>query len=326
MKKFLRRERERGTRIFFATDLHGSEQCFRKFLSAVRIYNVDHLVMGGDMTGKFLVPIVRESSGSYRSRYGERDYVDLDETGRRELEKTIRLFGHYPVVGTAEELDRLHDEAEREQRFREVVAASVTSWVELAEERLGGSEHRVFVAPGNDDFWEVDRALQGSEVVVFAEGQCLQLGPNHEMITTGCSNPTPWETERELTEEELASHIDEMMKQVSDPGNLVAVLHPPPYDSRIDEAPGIDNEFRLQKEFGGGVTMAPVGSHAVREFIETTQPLLGLHGHVHEGRGAAQIGRTVCINPGSEYTEGILLGAIVELGSERVISHQLVAG
>ena len=111
------------------------------------------------------------------------------------------------------------------------------------------------------------------------------------------------------------------MRSVTNPGNVVAVLHAPPYGSGIDAAPALAKNFKLKK----GETM-PVGSTAVRDFIERSQPLLGLHGHVHEGRGTATIGRTLCINPGSEYTEGILNGTIVELDDGRVVSHQLVAG
>jgi Icc-related predicted phosphoesterase len=73
--------------------------------------------------------------------------------------------------------------------------------------------------------------------------------------------------------------------------------------------------------------MAPVGSTAVREAIERQRPLLGLHGHVHESAGVEKIGRTVCINPGSDYGDGILRGAIVELDRDRGVRNwQLTQG
>jgi uncharacterized protein len=316
---------EPTVKLFFATDIHGSDFCFRKFLGAVKFYGVDHLVLGGDITGKFLVPIIRDASGRYRCRYGDRDYNDLGDDDLKELKRTIRRFGAYPVIGTEDELAPLGDEAQREIVFQKLLYESLTEWVELAEDRLGGTGHRVFVAPGNDDFLELDAALQGSEVVTFAENQCLPLDEFHEMITTGYSNPTPWDTPREMSEEDLGARIDAMLHNVSDPENLIAVLHPPPYDTRLDGAPKINSEFELQKEFGEIGTM-PVGSRAVRRFIEEAQPLLTLHGHVHEGRGVDQIGRTICINPGSEYTEGILNGALLKLAPGRVISHQLVSG
>jgi uncharacterized protein len=313
-------------RLFFATDIHGSEFCFRKFLGAAKHYDVDHLVLGGDITGKFLVPITRTESGEYRCRYGDRDYSELGETGLQELKSAIRRFGAYPVVGTAEELAELADEERREEIFAELLYESLSDWVQLAEDRLDGTGRRLFVAPGNDDFLELDAALQGSQIVTFAENRCLKMDDSHEMITTGYSNPTPWETPRELSEDALGARIDGMLREVHDYENLIAVLHPPPYDSGIDGAPKINSDLEIQKEEFGQVGTMAVGSHAVREFIEQRQPLVSLHGHVHEGRGVVNIGRTVCINPGSEYTEGILNGAIVELAPGRVVSRQLVSG
>ena len=103
------------------------------------------------------------------------------------------------------------------------------------------------------------------------------------------------------------------------------MLHPPPVGTDLDQAPAIDDEFRVKFE-AEGVLMIGVGSIAVREFIEARQPLIGLHGHVHESQGREQIGRTLCLNPGSEYTDGTLCGAIVTLGDGRVVSHQFVVG
>jgi Icc-related predicted phosphoesterase len=61
-----------------------------------------------------------------------------------------------------------------------------------------------------------------------------------------------------------------------------------------------------------------VGSKAVRTAIEKHYPLLGLHGHVHESRGKTALGRTLCFNPGSFYTEGILTGAVIDLDKKGV--------
>jgi uncharacterized protein len=70
----------------------------------------------------------------------------------------------------------------------------------------------------------------------------------------------------------------------------------------------------------------PVGSTAVRQIIEEVQPLLALHGHIHESRGATRIGRTVAINSGSEYNTGRIHGAVVRFDDEHVIGHQFVIG
>ncbi len=313
----------RGSRLFFVTDIHGSDRCFRKFLNAAAFYDAQYLVLGGDITGKTLVPIER-TPGGYRARFRDHDYVDLDDTGREELEQRIRDGGHYPIVGARDELLALEDESLREAAFRRAVVESVARWVALAEERLAGTGVRCFVTPGNDDFFDIDAPLRSSGVVEFVEGKCVRLD-RHEMITTGYSNRTPWDSPRELDEDAMRERIEAMYAHVSDPERLIAVLHPPPYGTELDQAPSLDAELRIQHT-GGQANMASVGSTAVRDFLLARQPLLGLHGHVHESRGAVMLGRTLCLNPGSEYTEGVLAGALLTLADGRVASHQFVSG
>lgn len=314
----------RGVRLYFATDIHGSERCFRKFLNAATAYGVDHLILGGDIIGKTLVPIERTSRG-WSANYNDHDYIDLSESDRAELERRIRDNGSYPVLGERDELLALRDASRRDEVFRQVAVESVERWVALAEERLADTGVRLFVAPGNDDFWEIDGALEGSDVVEMAEGRRVRLDDKHEMIVTGYSNVTPWHTFRELDEDAFAQRLEEMSRHVERFDRLIAVIHPPPYATCLDQAPALDHDFRIQRE-SGDVKFAPVGSSAVREFIERRQPLLGLHGHVHDSRGAERIGRTLVLNPGSEYTEGVLAGAIVAIEEDRVLSHQFVTG
>jgi Icc-related predicted phosphoesterase len=314
-----------GPRIFFATDIHGSDRCFRKFLNAAKHYRADYLVLGGDITAKVLVPIVRRPDGTYDCRFGEDEHRGLGDAEADELRRRIRGFGAYTVTVDEDEFAALQDESHQARVFEEVVIKSIEEWIALAEERLRGTGVRCFMAPGNDDFLSIDAAMTGSDVVEFAENRVLQLDDTHEMITTGYSNLTPWDTERELSEEDLRARIDGMARDVRDMTNLVVVLHPPPYRSGIDDAPLLSDDLKMTLT-AGGVSMAPVGSTAVREFIEAEQPLLGLHGHVHEGRGAVSIGRTLCINPGSEYQTGTLSGALIELGDGQILSHQLVSG
>jgi uncharacterized protein len=320
------KERTRGRRILFATDVHGSERCFRKFLNAAPLYEVDYLILGGDITGKLMVPIVRKANGTYDCSYGEATHSGLHEAEAAALKDQIRGFGHYFVTVSPEELGRLRSDAEhRDAVFRDVVRSSIEDWVALAEDRLRGTGVRCFAAPGNDDFFTIDTAMQSSQVIEFAENRLIQLDETHEMITTGYSNPTPWETERELPEADLRARIDAMAANVRDPDNLIAVLHPPPYHSGLDDAPELNANLEMRLT-ATGVETAPVGSTAVREFIEDVQPLLGLHGHVHEARGSTMIGRTLCLNPGSDYTAGTLSAAIVEIGDGRVLTHQFVNG
>jgi uncharacterized protein len=320
-KKSLRSD---ALRLFFATDVHGSDRCFRKFVNAGKFYGVQHLILGGDITGKLLIPIVRTSRG-WSAHYNDHDYIDISDEERSRLEQRIRDGGHYPVLGEREQLLALEDEQQRDAAFRVAVVQGMRRWVDLAEERLRGTGIRCFITPGNDDFWDIDEPLQASDVVEFVEGKCVQLDDDHEMITTGYSNITPWASPRELEEEQLRERLEGMFAEVSAPERLVAVLHAPPYGTDLDKAPEIDEEFNVTME-AGSPKLVPVGSKAVREFIEQHQPLLGLHGHVHESRAGEMIGRTLCLNPGSEYTEGTLGGAIVTLATDRVLSYQFVVG
>ncbi|MDX6513728.1 MAG: uncharacterized protein QOE36_3232, partial [Gaiellaceae bacterium] len=76
-----------------------------------------------------------------------------------------------------------------------------------------------------------------------------------------------------------------------------------------------------------GVETTPVGSTAVRAALESYGPRLSLHGHIHESRGVARVGRTIAINPGSEYGEGILRGLIIDWDREAgEIDYQFTAG
>jgi Icc-related predicted phosphoesterase len=315
--------RPSGERLFFATDLHGSDMCFRKFINAGRFYDVKYLVLGGDITGKTLVPIERTRRG-WSARYLDHVYTDLTEAERLALEQAIRDHGHYPIVGERDDLLALQDTSVGDRAFVRAVIEGIGRWVSLAEQRLAGTDIRCFITPGNDDFWDIDQPLQESSVVEFVEGRCVPLD-GHEMITTGYSNRTPWDSPRELDEAALRARLDEMCRHVHEPSNLVAVIHVPPYGTDLDQAPQIDEDLVVRTD-AGSARIGPVGSTAVRAFIEEVQPLVALHGHVHESRGAQRIGRTVCINPGSQYTAGILDGAIVTLSDGAVVSYQLVSG
>jgi hypothetical protein len=224
-------------------------------------------------------------------------------------------------------VERLHeldgDPAKRAACFQEVMLEGVDRWMKLAAEKLRGTGIRCFVSPGNDDEMEVDDVIRGAELVELAEGRVVQID-GFSMISTGWSNPTPWNTHREESEEQLARRIEEMATQVQDSSRAVFNLHCPPYKSGLDEAPAIDADLKL---LHGGRALRPVGSTAVRQAIEKHQPLISLHGHIHESKGAVKIGKTLSINPGSAYEEGMLMGAIVQLDSRKGIkSYQLVNG
>ena len=310
------------TKIFFATDLHGSEVCWKKFLNAAKFYDADVLICGGDMTGKAIVPIVSENGHYTVALGGEREAVTADQVG--DVEANIRRKGYYPLRMSVERLHELdQDPAKRAECFQEVMLEGVDRWMKMAAEKLRGSSILCFVCPGNDDEMEVDEVVRRSEMVELGEGRIVDID-GFSMISTGWSNPTPWKTHREDSEEQLAERIESMASHVSDPSRAIFNLHCPPYRSGLDEAPAIDADLKLMH---GGRALRPVGSTAVREAIERHQPLLSLHGHIHESKGAVKIGKTLSINPGSAYEEGMLMGAIIQLDAKKgVKSYQLVNG
>jgi uncharacterized protein len=309
-------------RIFFATDLHGSEMCWRKFLNAAKFYEADVLICGGDMTGKAIIPIVQEDGRFTMTLAGQTQTMSVDEVG--EAEAHVRRRGYYPLRVTPERLAELDESADtRTRTFQEVMLDGVQRWMDMAKEKLGGSGIRLFVCPGNDDEMEVDDVIRKSDMVELGEGHVVEVD-GFSMISTGWSNHTPWNTHREETEEKLAERIEAMASQIPDSSKAIFNLHCPPYKSGLDEAPAIDADLKL---LHGGRALRPVGSTAVRAAIEKHQPLLSLHGHIHESKGAIKIGKTLSINPGSAYEEGMLMAAIVNLDAKKGIkSYQLVNG
>ena len=311
-------------RIFFATDVHGSETCWRKFLRCGEFYGADVIVLGGDMTGKALVPIVENPDGTYHTYLQEQrhDFEGEEELAR--YEKMIRERGLYPFRTTEDDLaDLAADPEELDRLFNEEMLKTVDQWVALADERLTHSDVRCFVCPGNDDCLEVDDVLAKSKRLELAEGKVLDVGGGFELLSTGWSNRTPWQTHREEDETDLAKRIEAMLAETqSAPERLIFNFHCPPRDTSLDEAPKLDDEMAIVAH-----TTAHVGSTAVREAIESVEPLLSLHGHIHESRGAVRLGRTLAVNPGSSYEQGVLLGAIVELdGKSKVKRYQLTTG
>lgn len=314
------------TRLFFATDVHGSEKCFLKFLNTPQPYKVGTLILGGDITGKMIVPIVKTAEGTYTSEFLSSKYNLKSEKEVEDLEKKIRFTGYYPYRTTDDEMASMRaDPAKVDAVFTDVMIETLRRWMSMAEERLKGKGIKVFMTGGNDDRPEIEEVLKSSKYVVDPEGERLTLEGGYEMISSGWSNPTPWKTPRECSEEELAAKLDAMISKVQDTSNCVFNLHVPPYDTGLDTCPKLDENLKPVYA-GSEIMMTAAGSTSVRKAIEKHQPLLGLHGHIHESRGFIKIGRTLCLNPGSEYTEGMLRGVVVELDDKKVRSYLLTVG
>jgi Icc-related predicted phosphoesterase len=313
-------------RLFFATDVHGSEKCFLKFLNTPQPYKVNTLILGGDVTGKMIVPIVKTAEGTYTSEFLSSKYTLKSDKEVEDLEKKIRFTGYYPYRTTEDEMSEMRaDPTKVDAVFTDVMIETLRRWMGMAEERLKGKGIKVFMTGGNDDRPEIEDVLKSSNYVVDPEGELLTLEGGYEMVSSGWSNPTPWKTPRECSEEDLAAKLDAMTSKVQDMSNCIFNLHVPPYDTGLDTCPKLDENLKPVYA-GSEIMMISAGSTAVRNAIEKYQPLLGLHGHIHESRGFIKIGQTLCLNPGSEYTEGMLRGVVVELDDKKVRSYLLTVG
>jgi Icc-related predicted phosphoesterase len=313
-------------RLFFSTDIHGSERCFMKFLNAAKAYRAEAIVMGGDITGKLLVPLVTEPDGTVTASVFGQARVARDEDEVAALEKTIRQSGSYAVRVTRAEKDAL-DRAPGDvpELFRRAIQETLARWMAVARERLEPLGIPIFVSAGNDDESYVDDVLNGADYVTFPEGRIVRLPDGREMVSCGWANRTPFDSPRELSEDELEARVAAMADYLEDPGRAVFNLHCPPQRTTLDSAPELDDELRPVVR-GGAMMMKPCGSVATRRVIERYQPLIALHGHIHESRGAQKIGRTLCVNPGSEYSEGVLRGVIAELNKSKVKGWQFTVG
>jgi uncharacterized protein len=307
-----RAHKTRALRIYFATDLHGSDVCFRKFLAAAKVYDADVLILGGDFAGKGLVPVLSQNGSLSAEVRGERVTVPQAEWDR--LEAEVNRAGFYPVRMDADQVAVLNRDAEALDRlFRGEIAARMQRWCDLAAERLD-PRVRCIITPGNDDPVEADPVLAAHPRVECPELELCDLGPI-TMASIGVVPYTPWDTERESSEEDLGKQISQMLDQLPEGRNAILNVHCPPYASGLDDAPELDATLKPVIR-GGRPSIVPVGSHAVREAIKRYQPVLGLHGHIHESRGAQKIGRTLCVNPGSDYSSGVLRGAVVDIAED----------
>ena len=323
------KKKKKLTRIFFATDIHGSERAFMKFVNAGKFYNVESLILGGDLTGKMIIPIVERKDGSHTANYLGNifEFKKEDEVDAFEVE--VRNAGYYPARMLQEVYDAIKDDDEAaDNLFVKLMGETVERWLKIAAERLEPEGIKMYITGGNDDDLRMNKFFEESAWAEYVEDKVVRIGEDYEMISSAYVNPTPWDTPREATEEELAEKIEAMVAQLENVEMSIWNFHAPPYDSGLDVAPALDTSVYPPKPImqSGELVYTNVGSTAVREAIDKYQPMLGLHGHIHEAKGIRYIGRTVCMNPGSEYSEAILRGVIINLDEKGVKSYQTTSG
>lgn len=326
-------------KLFFVTDIHGSDAAFRKFTNALRVYGVNVGILLGDLCGKMINPILIQPDRSYVCDFMGQKIVARTPDELAQLQKRIASTGNYSAVLEPADMEKLMAEGKTidgridaqvrkihlgagkiDELFLQLVIERLKVWNGLLEERLRNSGIKVYIAPGNDDLLETNQVLDSFTYAVNTDEKKVDV-EGYEMITLSWSNPTPWDTPRECSEEQLAEKIEKLASQVSNMKNAIFNFHVPPYGTLLDSA------YKLSKDLVPSVNeTANVGSTAILDSIQKYQPLLGLHGHIHESRGNQLIGRTMCVNPGSEYSEGILRGVIITLDGEKVKSLQFTSG
>lgn len=308
-------------RIYFVTDIHGSNTCFRKYLNALKVYNVDVGILMGDLTGKVLIPLVEKAGGGWETTLMGHHTVAGTEAELVELKQTIEMMGYYWVHQTPEEFEAHKADPRRvDALFKQKMLERLREWMALADERLAGTGRKVYMAPGNDDHLEVDSVIEDSAAIVNCN-ECKVMVGEHEMISFSWANPTPWNTPREKPDEQLEPMIERLAALVQHMPSAIFNLHVPPYGYALDLAPELTKDLVQAAD-----RRIHVGSQAVTRILEKHQPLLGLHGHIHESRGAQKIRRTLILNPGSEYSEGILKGVVVVLEKGKVLDYIFTSG
>ena len=291
----------------------------------MKFYNANVLVLGGDITGKLLVPII-EQDGTFRCTFEGDELTLKNKSEVGGIVAKANDSGYYTQLMTRKEYEEIAaDPKNVKAAFVKAMVDRVGEWVRLAEDRLAKTGVACYISPGNDDTFDIDPVLSSSSYVANPEGRVVSIDADHEMITLGYTNHTPWKSPREVDEDELSKMIEGMAANVRNMKSAIFNIHVPPIDTVIDKAPMVDGNLKVVVK-GNQVQMVSAGSSACRKAIETHQPLLGIHGHIHESKGIVKIGKTLCANPGSEYGEGILRGFLAQLEGDRIKSYLLTSG
>jgi len=314
-------------RIFFAVDVHGSTIVWRKWLSAVQFYNVNILMLCGDLTGKMLVPLIKQKDGSYLVSFFKSKYTLKTEDEYNKMMQRIENSGNYPFVATVHDIEEMKKNKEKvDSMMNKAIVDRIRQWLDMAMEKVDTKKIQLIVMPGNDDIHQIDEVIRGygDRGVTSALEKVVDIG-GIETTSFAHVNPSPWDTPRELPEEELAKRIDGLVAKLSDPKKAIFNFHCPPFKTKLDLAPKLDKTLKPVTE-GGAVVFDHVGSTSVRNAIQNYQPQIGLHGHIHESGDFDKIGDTPIVNPGSEYGEGVLRGIIVEIEDKKIAKFWRVEG
>ncbi|HET6991658.1 MAG TPA: metallophosphoesterase [Bacteroidia bacterium] len=310
--------------ILFASDLHGSDIVFRRLIDTAIKNKVEAVLIGGDISGKTLTPIIKRVGGKYETKFLGRNKVVSDGTELSLLQQDIANSGSYSYIVDENDYRKLDtDKVFRAKIFLEQMKLRAKQWIAIAEERLKPKGIRFVIICGNDDDRELDHIIANSSFAENPEKKVITICDNHEVIGESSANKTPFNCPRDIEEDEIESNLRMKLKDIKDVGRSILIIHTPPINSSLDNAPALDKDLKPIVE-GGSHVFKPVGSSAVRKIIEEVQPMLTLHGHIHESPGFCKIGRTYCFNPGSEYNNACLRSYLITMDRDSVKGHFLI--
>lgn len=312
-------------RILYGSDFHGSDAVFRKFISAGLQYKANLMIVGGDVTGKAMIPVIHQGGGRYLTFLFGAEQVATTADELEKIKKSISNVGFYPIILEKDEAEALEaDPAKMASRFEHEMCQRVREWLTLVEEKLVPQHISMFFMAGNDDLASIDETIAEFKHIQNPDMQHFLLDDGYELVGNSNANMTPWACARDIEEDELTRKMEELAGSIQNPEHTIAVIHVPPIGSGLDTCPDLDKNLKIITQ-GGQVVMKAAGSTAVKNFIEKVQPMLTLHGHIHESPGHVRIGRTLSVNAGSEYAEGILKAAIINLEGGKVKGHILIS-
>ncbi|AWR98227.2 hypothetical protein DFR86_04115 [Acidianus sulfidivorans JP7] len=312
-------------RILFTSDLHASDIAFKKFINAGKMYKADILIIGGDLAGKALIPII-DIGGRY-----EVEGMEVGKEGLNQVIQNIRAAGNYYIITDKKGYDELNNDKRKvDEAFKNAIQERFKEWQQIAEERLKdyknsyGEKISIYFNLGNDDPMYMFDALNEDSIFKRTEDFIIPIG-DLEMVSYGYVNPTPWNTYREKSEEEIYKDLTSIMNKVKEPSKVILNTHAPPYETNLDNAPLLDKDLKPVVK-GGDIVMTHVGSKSVRKIIEEYKPMLGIHGHIHESKAFDKIAGTLVMNPGSEYSSGVFHGIYIFLENNKLKSYQFITG
>ena len=302
-------------KLFFTTDIHGSSLLFQKALTVAEDFEVDLLIIAGDLSGKEIIPVVQEGGDKFIISGGLNSISKNRIADYRELSEDSNDFGKYMLELTVEEyLECLNDSKKAVKLALQPVINRLNSWIELYKSK--NYKYKLLISAGNDDSLELDGVLKTyrNDNVIIGIDNVFNF-QDFCVVNYSSVPPTPWNTPREKSEKEIEKEIKAILSEASAP--YIFNFHCPPYNTLLDGAPLVDDDNRIVVK-GGQVQKGHIGSKSVLDLINQYQPLLSLHGHIHESSAEVYIKDTLCVNPGSEYAQGVLRGYYFELAANSI--------